>query len=29
MNYINYTIMLKQTKPLRSIMFGFDNLIAN
>ena len=29
MNYDNMTIMLKQTKPMRSIMFNFDNLIAN
>ena len=29
MNYENITLMLKQTKPIRSIMFNFDNLIAN
>jgi len=27
--YDNYTVMLKQTKPMRSIIFGFDILIAN
>lgn len=29
MNYNNYTIFLHQMKPLRKIMFGFDNLIIN
>ena len=28
-NYDNYTVMLKQVKPMRAIIFGFDVLIAN
>lgn len=29
MHYDNYTIMLKQIKPMRKLLFGFDILIIN
>ena len=29
LNYSNFTILLKKVKPMRSILFGFDNLLAN
>jgi hypothetical protein len=29
LNFQNYTIMLRKVKPMRTILFNFDNLVAN
>ena len=29
LNFVNYTILLQQVRPLRKLLFGFENLLIN